>query len=377
MARQNVTWANQAKTLSENVGSGQPHINMPYHQGGGAVVNSRALYPAKNLGDGHMAKKTLRTLLGASFMAMASLSQAAEPRVVAITQIVEHPALDAVHQGVKDELAERGYKEGENLKLMHESAQGNAAIASQIARKFVGEKTDVIVAIATPSAQTVAAAARNIPVVFAAVTDPVGAKLVKSAEAPGANITGVSDMLPIDKHLDMLQRMVPDAKRIGTVYNPGEANAVSLIELLEERLEARGMTLVKGAATKTSEVLGAARSLVGKTDAIYLTTDNTVISAAEAVISVGERAKIPVFAADTATVARGAVAALGFDYYDHGRQAGVMVARILEGEKPGDMPVETMDKLNLFVNPEAGERMGLTLPDDVIADAQEVVTSTK
>jgi len=324
-----------------------------------------------------MAKKTLRTLLGASFMAMASLSQAAEPRVVAITQIVEHPALDAVHQGVKDELAERGYKEGENLKLMHESAQGNAAIASQIARKFVGEKTDVIVAIATPSAQTVAAAARNIPVVFAAVTDPVGAKLVKSAEAPGANITGVSDMLPIDKHLDMLQRMVPDAKRIGTVYNPGEANAVSLIELLEERLEARGMTLVKGAATKTSEVLGAARSLVGKTDAIYLTTDNTVISAAEAVISVGERAKIPVFAADTATVARGAVAALGFDYYDHGRQAGVMVARILEGEKPGDMPVETMDKLNLFVNPEAGERMGLTLPDDVIADAQEVVTSTK
>lgn len=324
-----------------------------------------------------MAKKTLRTLLGASLMAMASLSQAAEPRVVAITQIVEHPALDAVHQGVKDELAERGYKEGENLKLMHESAQGNAAIASQIARKFVGENTDVIVAIATPSAQTVAAAARNIPVVFAAVTDPVGAKLVESAEAPGANITGVSDMLPIEKHLDMLQRMVPDAKRIGTVYNPGEANAVSLVELLEERLEARGMTLVKGAATKTSEVLGAARSLVGKADAIYLTTDNTVISAAEAVISVGERAKIPVFAADTATVARGAVAALGFDYYDHGRQAGVMVARILDGEKPGDMPVETMDKLNLFVNPEAGERMGLTLPDDVIADAQEVVKSTK
>ncbi len=212
---------------------------------------------------------------------------------------------------------------------------------------------------------------------FAAVTDPVGAKLVKNAEAPGANITGVSDMLPIDKHLDMLLRMVPDAKRIGTVYNPGEANAVSLIELLDERLQARGLTLVKGAATKTSEVLGAARSLVGKVDAIYLTTDNTVISAAEAVISVGERAKIPVFAADTATVARGAVAAMGFDYYDHGRQAGVMVARILEGEKPGDMPVETMEKLNLFVNPEAGERMGITVSEDAIAEAAEVVKSDK
>jgi putative ABC transport system substrate-binding protein len=324
-----------------------------------------------------MAKQTLRTLLGASLMALASLSQAAEPRVVAITQIVEHPALDAVYQGVKDELADRGYIEGENLKIMHESAQGNAAIASQIARKFIGENTDVIVAIATPSAQTVAAAARNTPVVFAAVTDPVGAKLIKNAEAPGANITGVSDMLPIDKHLDMLLRIVPNAKRIGTVYNPGEANAVSLIELLDERLQARGLTLVKGAATKTSEVLGAARSLVGKVDAIYLTTDNTVISAAEAVISVGERAKIPVFAADTATVARGAVAALGFDYYDHGRQAGVMVARILEGEKPGDMPVETMEKLNLFVNPEAGERMGITLSDDIIAEAAEVVKSDR
>ena len=324
-----------------------------------------------------MAKQTLRTLLGASLMAVASLAQAVEPRVVAITQIVEHPALDAVHQGVKDELAERGYKEGDNLKIMHESAQGNSAIASQIARKFIGDSPDVIVAIATPSAQTVAAAARNIPVVFAAVTDPVGAKLIKNAEAPGANITGVSDMLPIDKHLDMLLRMVPDAKRIGTVYNPGEANAVSLIELLDERLQARGLTLVKGAATKTSEVLGAARSLVGKVDAIYLTTDNTVISAAEAVISVGERAKIPVFAADTATVARGAVAALGFDYYDHGRQAGVMVARILEGEKPGDMPVETMEKLNLFVNPEAGERMGITVSEDAIAEAAEVVKSDK
>ena len=324
-----------------------------------------------------MAKKILRTLLGASLFAMASLSQAAEPRVVAITQIVEHPALDAVHQGIKDELAERGYKEGDNLKVMHESAQGNSAIASQIARKFIGDSPDVIVAIATPSAQTVAAAARNIPVVFAAVTDPVGAKLVKNAEAPGANITGVSDMLPIDRHLDMLLRIVPDAKRIGTVYNPGEANAVALVGMIEESMKARDMELVKAAATKTSEVLGASRSLVGKVDAIYLTTDNTVISAAEAVISVGERSQIPVFAADTATVARGAVAALGFNYYNHGRQTGAMVVRIMEGADTADMPVETMDTLDLFVNPEAAARMGMTIADDIIAEAKEVVSNAK
>lgn len=324
-----------------------------------------------------MAKKTLRTLIGASLLAAASLVHAEDTRVVAITQIVEHPALDAAHQGVVDELAERGYREGENLRLMHESAQGNSAIASQIARKFVGESPDVIVAIATPSAQTVAAAAREIPVVFSAVTDPVAAKLVKSWEAPGANITGVSDMLPIEKHLDMLQRVMPDAKRIGTVYNPGEANAAALVELLEERLSARGLELVKGAATKTSEVLGAARSLVGKADAIYLTTDNTVISAAEAVISVGERAKIPVFAADTATVERGAVAALGFNYYNHGRQTGAMVARVLEGASTADMPVEIMEELDLYVNPEAGERMGITLSEDLIQEAVKVVKNDK
>ncbi len=325
-----------------------------------------------------MARQIFRTLAGVVMLAAATLTQADDHQtVVAITQIVEHPALDAAYQGVKDELAAQGYTEGENLKVMHESAQGNQAIASQIARKFVGESPDVIVAIATPSAQTVAAAARNIPVVFSAVTDPVAAKLVQSWEKPGANITGVSDMLPIDKHLDMLLRVMPDAKRIGTVYNPGEANAVALVEMIEERLKERGLELVKGAATKTSEVLGAARSLVGKADAIYLTTDNTVISAAEAVVSVGERAKIPVFAADTATVERGAVAALGFDYYNHGRQTGKMVVRILEGADTATMPVETMEELDLFVNPAAAERMGITLSDDLIQEAKKVVTSDK
>lgn len=325
-----------------------------------------------------MARQIFPILAGIIMLSAATLTQADDHQtVVAITQIVEHPALDAAYQGVKDELAEQGYTEGENLRVMHESAQGNQAIAAQIARKFVGESPDVIVAIATPSAQTVAAAARNIPVVFSAVTDPVAAKLVKSWEEPGANITGVSDMLPIDKHLDMLLRVMPDARRIGTVYNPGEANAVALVEMIEERLQDRGLELVKGAATKTSEVLGAARSLVGRADAIYLTTDNTVISAAEAVVSVGERAKIPVFAADTATVERGAVAALGFDYYNHGRQTGKMVARILNGAEPATMPVETMEELDLFVNPGAAERMGITLSDELIQEAKKVITSDK
>ncbi len=324
-----------------------------------------------------MAKRTLRTFLGALLLTATGLAQADDQKTVAITQIVEHPALDAVYEGVKDELNAQGYNEGDNLRILHESAQGNAAIAAQIARKFVGESPDVVVAIATPSAQTMAAAARNLPVVFSAVTDPVGAKLVPNLQTPGGNITGVTDMLPLDRHIDLLQQVMPDARRIGTVYNPGEANAVALVEMLEERLASRGLELVKAAATKTSEVLGAARSLVGQVDAIYLTTDNTVVSAAEAVVSVGERAKIPVFAADTATVSRGAVAALGFDYYDHGRQTGALVARILAGANPGEMAVESVDKLNLFVNPAAAERMGITLSDELIESAQEVVSSNR
>ncbi|WP_148863021.1 ABC transporter substrate-binding protein [Marinobacter fonticola] len=319
-----------------------------------------------------MTSYTLKIAFSALLLVLASAVQA-DPKVVAVTQIVEHPALDAVYQGIKDQLKEEGYAEGSDVTYMHESAQANTATASQIARKFVGEQPDVIVAIATPSAQTVAAATRNIPVVFSAVTDPVGARLVSNMEKPGKNITGITDMLPLDKHLDMLLRVTPDAKRIGTVYNPGEANAVALIEQLEERLKARDLTLIKAAATKTSEVLGAARSLTGKVDAIYLTTDNTVISAAEAVISVGERADIPVFAADTATVSRGAVAALGFDYYDVGRQTGKVVSRILSGENPGDIPVSGVEALSLFVNPAAAERMGIELAPDVIEDAEEVI----
>ncbi|SFR42669.1 putative ABC transport system substrate-binding protein [Marinobacter daqiaonensis] len=324
-----------------------------------------------------MAKTFLHILAGALLLTGLNIAQAEDPKVVAITQIVEHPALDAVYQGIRDELAEQGYVEGENLRVMHESAQGNSAIASQIARKFVGEQPDIIVGIATPSAQTIAAAARNIPVVFSAVTDPVGAKLVRNLDNPGANITGVTDMLPLDRHLDMVLRVVPDAKRIGTVYNPGEANAVALVEMLEQELADRGLKLEKAAATKTSEVLGAARSLVGKADAIYLTTDNTVISAVEAVISVGEQADIPVFAADTATVERGAVAAMGFDYYQHGRQTGAMVARILEGASPADMPVESMEALELHVNPAAAEKMGITLSDELISEASKVVQSKR
>ncbi|MDH5748260.1 MAG: ABC transporter substrate-binding protein [Rhodospirillales bacterium] len=298
---------------------------------------------------------------------------AAAEKHVAITQIVEHPALDAARKGVKDALAEAGFIEGKNLKWTYENAQGNGATAAQIAKKFVGESPDVIVAIATPSAQTVAASTKSIPLVFSAVTDPVGAKLVNNWAKPGGNVTGISDMSPIPAHLKLIKDVAPGTKRLGVVSNPGEANSVSLVNMVKNEAPKLGMTVTVAVATKSGDVLAAARSLVGKVDAIYIPTDNTVISAFEAVVKVGMDAKIPVFAGDTDSVPRGAVAALGFNYYDVGRETGQMVAKILNGAKPGDISVSLVKKLELAVNLKSATAMGVTISQALIDKAKNVV----
>ena len=165
------------------------------------------------------------TALALALAVAAPFAQAAE-KSVAVTAIVEHQALDAVRDGVRDELKAAGFEPGKNLKYEYQSAQGNTGTAAQIARKYVGGKPDAIVAIATPSAQAVVAATKDIPVVFSAVTDPVAAKLVKSWDASGTNVTGVSDMSPLDKHLELVKKVAPNAKRVGVIYSPGEANSV-------------------------------------------------------------------------------------------------------------------------------------------------------
>ncbi len=261
---------------------------------------------------------------------------------------------------------------GKTLKWQYESAQGNVATAVQIARKFAGDAPDVIVAIATPSAQAAVAATKTIPVVFSAVTDPVSAKLVSNWEKPGANVTGTSDMAPVDKHLAVIKRLVPGLKRLGFLYNPGEVNSVSSLEAMRKAASAVGVEVLEGAAPKSSEVLAAARSLIGKADAFYVPTDNTVVSAFEAVVKVGIDAKVPVFAGDTDSVERGAVAALGFNYYGVGRQTGEMVARILKGEKPGDIPVSGVRTMDLWLNLTSAGKMGVTVPETMVGEATKV-----
>jgi len=312
--------------------------------------------------------------LGALTLAFAAIAPAsAQEKSVAVTAIVEHPALDAVRDGAKDALKAAGYEEGKNLKWQYQSAQGNTGTAAQIARKFIGDKPDVIIAIATPSAQAVVAATKTVSVVFSAVTDPVAAKLVPNWEPSHTNVTGVSDLLALDKQMELVKKVVPNAKRIGMVYNPGEANSVVVVKELKELLPKMGMTLVEASAPRSVDVGSAARSLIGKADVIYTNTDNNVVSAYEALVKVGQEAKLPLVASDTDSVKRGAIAALGINYRDLGEQTGRMVARILKGEKPGDIKPEVSTKMELFVNPGAAGKQGVKLSEDLIKSATQVV----
>ena len=209
-----------------------------------------------------------------------------------------------------------------------------------------------------------------MPVVYSAVTDPVAAQLVASMEPTGTNVTGVSDLLALDKQIDLIKKIVPNAKRVGMVYNPGEANSVVVVKL-QELLPKYGMSLVE--AARSVDVASAARSLIGKVDVIYTNTDNNVVSAYESLVKVGNDAKIPLVASDTDSVKRGGIAALGINYRDLGVQTGKVVVRILKGEKPGAIASETSSKLELYVNPGAAAKQGVTLSDALIKSAAVVV----
>ncbi|MBB4230909.1 ABC transporter substrate-binding protein [Rhizobium mongolense] len=314
----------------------------------------------------------LMSLAVAAVLAL-TLPAKADGVTVAVTAIVEHPALDAVRKGVQDTLAAAGYKEGENLTFLFESAQGNPATAAQIARQFAGEDPNVIVPISTPSAQAVVSATRDIPVVFTAVSDPLGAQLVKDMDKPGGNVTGLSDMSPVAEHVALIKEILPAAKTIGYLYNSGEANSVSLLAVLKAEAEKAGMSVVESAATKSAEVQGAARALVGRADAIYVPTDNTIISALEGAVAVAEESKLPLFTADTDSVSRGSIAALGFNYYDVGKQTGDVVVRVLKGENPGDIPVKVAAGSDLIINNAAAQKMGVKLPESVLKRANRVI----
>ncbi|NLZ11192.1 MAG: ABC transporter substrate-binding protein [Alcaligenaceae bacterium] len=320
-----------------------------------------------------MRSVVIKPLVGALLALSCAVPVVAMAQSVAVTSIVEHPALDALKDGVKDALEKAGFTEEKGLKWAYETAQGNNAIAAQIARKFIGDKPDVIVAIATPTAQAVVAATKTIPVVYAAVTDPVEAQLVPTLEASGTNVTGVSDMLDLTRQVELIRQVVPDAKTVGMVYNPGEANSAVVVRQLRELLPTFGMTLVEVSAPRTVDVGAAARSLIGRADVIYTSTDNNVVSAYEALVKVGNDADIPLVASDPDSVKRGAIAALGINYYDLGLQTGAMVIDVLNGKVPGEMPSQMGKTVELHVNLDAAAKQGVTLSPELVKSAANVI----
>lgn len=318
-------------------------------------------------------KKIVKVFLAAAFLVTATTANAAPARI-SISQFVEHPALNAVMKGFKDDLQENGVA----AEYKDYNAHGNMGTAGQIATQIASDAPDLIVAIATPTAQACAKTYEkapqlaNTPMLFTAITDPLAAGLVKDYMHPGPNITGVSNQMPMEKHLEMLRRLLPKLATLGVLFNSGEVNSVSNVKRLKEAAAKMNITVLDGPVTNSADVYQAAQSLVGKVDALFVPTDNTVVSALEAVIKVCERTQLPLFSADTDSVKRGAIAAMGFDYYQHGKQTGAMARKILAGAKPEALPVEFQKDLAFHINPKAAERMGLSI-DKAILDSADTL----
>ena len=297
----------------------------------------------------------------------------AEKVNVGIVQLVEHAALDAANKGFVEGLASKGYKEGQNIAYDRQNAQADQSNLQNIAHRFVNNKVNLICAIATPAAQTVANVTSDIPIVATAVTDYKTAKLVKDNAKPGTNVTGTTDMNPVEQQLDLLLKLVPNAKSVGTIYCSSEVNSQLQIEILKKAAAAKGVTVKEATVSNVNDIQQAARSLVGKVQAIYVPTDNVLASAMPTLVSVTEEAKLPVICGEGGMVKAGGVATLGVDYYKLGFQAGEMAADILSGKsKPADMAIQAQKEFKAMVNLKEAEKIGLKVPEDVLKGAELV-----
>lgn len=302
------------------------------------------MYTFKNL------TKTLQFIVSAFLFFFSSAHSS--PSKIFILQTIEHPALNATRDGLRDELKNLGYEEGKTLVYDYQSAQGNTALAVQIAQKFVSQKADVIVAIGTTAAQAAMNAAKNttIPVVFSSVTDPIGAKLVQDLKAPEGHVTGVSNFIAIEPQFKLFKKLLPHLKTLGIIYNPGEANSEAMVKSMEKAAKDFDLKIVTATAPKTSDVLAASQSLCGKVDALFVNNDNTALAAFKSVVKAGQACGIPAFVSDVDLADQGALAALGPDQTEVGRQTARIVDRILKNPK-GPLPaVEFPEKTEEYMS---------------------------
>lgn len=330
-----------------------------------------------------MNKKLISTLLGAALTlsllggcgngSNSSTDNGEKSYKIAITQYAEHGSLDNCREGFLQGLAAEGIEEGKNLTVEFQNAQANSGTASQIASQFAGQNPDLICAIATPSALSCynAAADKDIPVIYSAVTDPVAAGLATEDQMPTGNITGTSDKLPVEAQLDMIRKMLPDAKKIGILYTTSEINSVSAIEEYKAKASTYGFEIVDMGISTTADIPLAADNLLTKVDCISNLTDNTVVQGLSTILAKAAEKNIPVFGSEIEQVKLGCLAAAGIDYIELGKKTGQMAAKILKGEaEASGMPYETFEDYSIYFNQAVADQLSISVDADVIKDAE-------
>lgn len=298
-----------------------------------------------------------------------------EQLYIGLLQYTSHPSLDAIADGIIDTLAENGYEDKENIVLDFQNAQGDQSNLNTMANRFVMNEADMMIAIATPSALAVANVTEDIPIILGAITDPENVGLVASNEAPGGNVTGVSDMTPIAKQLELIRQIQPEAKTLGLLYSSSEDNAVLQGELAAELAKEYGFDTVTRTVSSTNDVSQVAKQLVSEVDAIWTPNDNIIASAFPSVVEVANEARIPIYPAVDMMVAQGGLVTLGLNQYQIGVKTGEMIVELLKGTiQTATEAVRFADETDLVVNYEAAELLGITIPDELLADAIDAQT---
>lgn len=295
---------------------------------------------------------------------------------IGVVQLVEHPALDAAYKGFVDGLKEAGYVDGQNIKLDYQNAQGEQANCQTIATKLVNDKSDLILAIATPAAQAVTNTTKTIPILVTAVTDPAASKLVASNTAPGGNVTGTSDLTPVEEQIKLLKQILPKAKKIALLYCSSESNSKIQADLARKAAAANGLETVDATVSNSNEIQQVTQSLVGKVDAIYAPTDNMIAAGMATVSMVAQAAKLPVIVGESGMVTKGGLATYGINYYDLGKLTAAQAVKILkDGKKPADMPIEYSKNCDLTLNKEVAAKIGITFPQELLDKAAAASSS--
>lgn len=303
-------------------------------------------------------------VVGISLLTACSKNSNTDIKTIGITQLVEHPSLDKARNGFIKALEDKGYKDGENIKIDYQNAQNDMLTTQTIANKFVSDKKDLIYAVSTPSAQAAYNSTKDIPILITAVTDPVAAGLVKSLDKPEGNLSGTSDYISIDKNLELIKTLVPKAKTIGVLYSTSEVNSKIQVEMLKKYASKNNYKVVEKGISSSNEINQAISSLSKNIDVLYVPTDNLIVSSMPIVSKIATDNKIPVIASEDGSVKSGALACQGIDYEKLGYKTGEIAVKVLNGEKVSNIPISTLDDTQIIINEDVLNLLSMKKPND-------------